>query len=263
MLNIATTLESGQFFRYQKIGEWYYCNERDTMFKVRANTHTGTTATHFKRLFGLHHDYERIISALREDKKLLPFIDAYPGLRVMQRDPWETLVSFQCSIMNNVKKIQLNMELLAKTFGKPLSLDEIHSFSFPNPGELNNIDKIKQCATGFRAKYIHAANALVDDAYFAKLKRKTYADAKHELIELPGVAEKVADCICLFGLGKLEAFPVDVWIERAMSTLYFDNKKTSLKNIHEFAVEQWGPYAGYAQQFLYHGFRQAPRKTNP
>ncbi len=250
--NLQHTLDSGQFFRYDKTGEWYNCQERDKLFKIRQDGNTlyfeGTDEKHVKRLFGLDIDYDNIIKALSKDKKLLPAIKKYHGLRVMQRDPWETLVSFQCSIFSNIKKIKLNMNCLAREFGQKKG----EHFTFPKPGKLDNLQKIKKCATGFRAKYIHATNSMVDDAYFEKLKKKKYEEAKLELMKLPGIGEKVADCICLFSLGKTEAFPVDVWMERVMTKLYFDGRKTKIKEIRKFAKQKWGKLAGYAQQFLYH-----------
>jgi N-glycosylase/DNA lyase len=133
---------------------------------------------------------------------------------------------------------------LAKEFGK--------NGKFPSPGKINDLQKIKKCATGFRAKYIYAANSMVDDEYFAKMKKKKYENAMNSLMKLPGVGEKVADCICLFSLGKTEAFPIDVWIQRMMTKIYFNGKKTKMKEIKKFALERWGKNAGYAQQFLYH-----------
>lgn len=254
--NLKHTLESGQFFRYDSLGEWNYLAERDRLFKVRQTgkkiEFEGTTQEHINRLFGVDQNYDKIIRQLSKDPTLAPAIEKYRGLRIMQRDPWETLVSFQCSIMSNIKKIKLNLNLLAKEFGKPLELDGVKQHSFPNPGEINNLEKVRSCATGFRARYIHAANSLVDDAYFEKLKKKKYEDAHLKLMELPGVAAKVADCICLFALGKTEAFPVDVWIERIMKETYPETQTMKNDAIRQFAWDRWGKNAGYAQQFLYH-----------
>lgn len=248
--SLQHTLDSGQFFRYQKIGDWYHCQERDTHFKIKQQDNIaefeGTTKQHVKKLFGLNQDYQKIIATLSKDKTLLPAIKQYLGLRLMERDPWETLVSFQCSIFSNIKKIKLNMNCLAKEFGKE---NMPGKYAFPEPGKIDDLQKIKNCATGFRAKYIHAANSMVNDAYFAKLRKKKYEDALQELMELPGVGEKVADCICLFALGKTEAFPVDVWIQRMMTKLY---KQEKMKDIKKFAAQRWGNLAGYAQQFIYH-----------
>ena len=154
-------------------------------------------------MFGLDKKQAKAIEVLGEDATLLPLIEKYQGLRVMQRDPWETLVSFQCSIMSNIPKIKKNMELLARAFGSKAEFEGVR-YLFPNPGEINDVEKIKSCATGFRARYIHAANNLVTDKYFEKLRKKKYVDAKETLMELPGVAQKVADCICLFAVQALQ-----------------------------------------------------------
>ena len=253
--SLQHTLDSGQFFRYEKIGQWYYCQEREKLFKIRQQGNElefeGTNKKHVKKLFGLNQDYGNVIKELSKDKNLISAIKKYHGLRIMERDPWETTVSFQCSILSNIKKIKLNMNHLAKEFGKKIKIEEIDSHTFPEPGKINDLQKIKKCATGFRAKYIYAANSKVDDAFFAKLKKKNYENAKKSLMELSGVGEKVADCICLFSLGKTEAFPIDVWIARMMNRIYLD-KKTKNKEILEFAKEKWGKNAGYAQQFLFH-----------
>ena len=254
--NLKYTLESGQFFRYAQKGEWYYCHERDKTFKIKQKENTlefyGTTREHITKLFGLYSEYEKITKTLSKDPILKKAIRQFNGLRVMQRDPWETTINFQCSTASNIKKIQLNMNKLAEHFGKDARFENETAHLFPEPGQINNLEKIKKCSTGFRAKYIHAVNKLVDDNFFEQLKRKNYIEAKQELVKLPGIGSKVADCICLFSLGKTEAFPVDIWIERIMQQNYFDNKKVSHKKIIEFANTKWGKNAGYAQQFLYH-----------
>lgn len=254
--NLQHTLESGQFFRYQKIGNWYYCCERDKLFKIKQQKEEiefeGTTKEHIVQLFGLEQNYENILKKLSEDKTLQEAVKKYQGLRVMKRDPWETLISFQCSIMSNIKKIQLNMNKIAETFGKPLELDNVTMHSFPSPGEINDLQKIKDCKTGFRAKYIFSANTLVDDAKMKKWGELEYEKLIEELDKIPGVARKVADCVSLFGYGRGEAFPIDVWMERAMKPY---TNKTKHDEIRKTAIKRWGNNAGYAQQFLYHHIR--------
>ncbi|RJQ19943.1 hypothetical protein C4580_04630 [Candidatus Woesearchaeota archaeon] len=249
--SLKHTLDSGQFFRYRPKGDGYECRERDLAFTVRQKgdylAFSGTSEEHARQLFGLNQDYEKIIADLKKDKTLLPAINKYHGLRIMQRDLWETIISFQCSIMSNVKKIRLNMNCLATEFGK--------NNAFPAPGQMNDLERIKKCATGFRAKYILAANELVDEKWLLRLQKMNYEHAREKLMEIPGIAEKVADCICLFSLGHFAAFPVDVWIERIMEKTYFDSKKTKHNDLRAFAQERWGELAGYAQQFLYHHAR--------
>lgn len=242
--SLKHTIESGQFFRFEEKGGWYYCSERDKNFRILQDGSNiefeGTSRRHVKKLFGLESNYEQILKILKKDETLRPALEYAKGLRIMRRDPWETLISFQCSVMSNIKKIQLNMKLLSEQFGKG---------KFPNPGEINNLEKVKKCATGFRAKWIYEANKL-DDDYFKKIKRMKYENAVKELMKIQGVGRKVADCICLFSLGKTQAFPVDVWIARVMEQTYGPNK-----NVVEFAQKRWGKNAGWAQQYLYHWSR--------
>lgn len=252
--SLKHTLESGQFFRFKQDGEWYRLSERDSHFRIRQEgdklEFDGTTKKHIRHLFGLDDNYTAVLQTLSSDKKLKPAISFAKGLRLMNRDPWETLISFQCSVMSNIKKIQLNMNNLAKTFGNLSG----GSYSFPEPGKINDLKKIQRCAIGFRAKWVHSVNKMVTDDSLRKLKKKSYADAKQELMKLPGVGSKVADCICLFSLGKKEAFPVDVWIARVMQEQYLE-KETKHSKIVEFAQKKWGENAGLAQQFLYHWSR--------
>src|SRR3989344_9004286 len=119
--NLQHTLESGQFFRFEKVNGWYYCYERDTVLKIKQekdNLNFEGDKNHALNLLGLNTDYDKIIDFLSEDKKLLPAIQKYKGLRLMNRDPWETLVSFQCSILSNIPKIKKNTALLSAEFGR-------------------------------------------------------------------------------------------------------------------------------------------------
>ena len=129
-------------------------------------------------------------------------------------------------------------------------------------GNLNNIKKLESCSLGYRADYIRrAAGKIASKKDFLKrIKNLSYEDAKKELIKLPGVGDKVADCILLFSLGHHEAFPVDVWIKRIMEQNYFGGKAMPNKKIVAFARDYFGEYAGYAQQFLYHYARNLNEK---
>lgn len=246
--DLASTVESGQIFRWRKEGKGYLINHGDQKFSVAQNGSVlefdGTTPAFIRRFFGLDVDYARIKRELRKDPALRQAIDAYPGIRIIRQDQWECMVAFLCSSFSNIKKIQLNLRKLAECFGK--------DGTFPSPPQINDHEKIKACSTGYRSKYIHETAKSVSPAFFSSLRRKPYQEAKSRLMELPGIGEKVADCICLFSLDKTEAFPVDVWMQRVMEEQYFGGKKTPIKAIRAFAAERWGNLAGYAQQYLYH-----------
>ncbi|MBW3018581.1 hypothetical protein KY329_00140 [Candidatus Woesearchaeota archaeon] len=245
--SLKHTLESGQFFRYNYADGWYYCQERDKVFKIRQKGNTlefkGTTGKHIRKLFGLDDNYGKVIKALRKDATLKPIVEKWKGLRIMNRDKWETIINFQCSMMSNIPKIKKNMELISKYFGKKKYFEGKEVYTFPAPGEINSMAKLRKSSVGFRAKYIYSANKIIDAEFIKHLN-------KEKLMTIPGIGEKIADCVCLFALGQKNAFPTDVWIERVMKQKY----RIEPKQIQEFA-KKWGEYAGYAQQFLYHDAR--------
>jgi N-glycosylase/DNA lyase len=254
--NLYHTLDSGQFFRYVLHDGWYYIVTREKVFRVSQEGEKlyfeGASERFVRHFFGLDGNYLEVMHQLSKDPALRIAIKKYPGLRLINQDPWECTVGFLCSQFSNIKKIKKNMECIAEKFGKPVIFKGKKFFTFPSPGALKDIARLKKCAVGFRAKYIAGVNAKVSDKWFAKLKGMKYEKAKERLIELPGIGEKVADCICLFSLGFTESFPVDVWMERAVKELYPEAKKMKLKQMGEFGREKWGKMAGYAQQYLYH-----------
>jgi N-glycosylase/DNA lyase len=262
--NLAHTLDSGQFFRYSLHEGWYYLVSRDKVFRVRQEgdrlEFDGCSARFVRHFFGLDVNYRAIAHALRHDDVIAFAMKKYPGLRLINQDPWECTVGFLCSQFSNIKKIKGNMECIAQKFGKQVVFKGRTFSTFPAPGDVDSLATLKKCAVGFRAKYIHGTNARVSDAWFAKLRRLPYAQAKEKLMELPGIGVKVADCILLFSLGFTEAFPVDVWMERAVKETYLKGRKLKLSEMGAWGRKRWGKLAGYAQQYLYH-WRRLHGKT--
>lgn len=254
--NLAHTLDSGQFFRYALHEGWHYLVTRDKVFRVRQTNdrleYEGASARFVRHFFGLDEDYAAIRRQLQKDPAIAFAMKRYPGLRIIRQDPWECTIAFLCSQFSNIKKIRKNLECIAQQFGKETHFKGKKFYTFPAPGEIDDLAKLKRCAVGFRAKYIIGVNKHADDAYFARLRILPYGRAKEALMELPGIGEKVADCILLFSLGFTEAFPVDVWMERALRETYLKGKRLPLKKMAAFGRERWGTLAGYAQQYLYH-----------
>ncbi|MGI0141488.1 MAG: DNA-3-methyladenine glycosylase family protein [Candidatus Micrarchaeales archaeon] len=212
--------------------------------------------------FGLHDDMERIYREIATDKFIVESIAKYPGMRVTKNEPWETTVCFITSQFNNVKRIRGIVGKLVENYGELHSVEvggEWQSFrSFPTPEALAGIsvkEMMKKCGTGFRAKYIIGSARMCAESFdLNKLHKKDYVSAKEELMELPGIGDKVADCILLMGYKKHEAFPVDTWIKRIVERVYFNGRKQSIKTIHKFADERWPKNQGYAQQYIFwHG----------
>lgn len=253
--NLDYTLTCGQLFRVSKVGDWYYIIVRDRIFKVRQSSayleFDGISKEFFMHYFALDEPYSTILTQINKDPHINNAITRYYGLRIVRQDPWECLISFLCSSAANIPKIKLNLEMLSQFFGKKIELNKFEQYSFPNPGDLHDYEQILSAKTGFRAKYIKIANSLVSEDLLQSLGRLSYCEAKQTLRNIPGVGDKIADCILLFSLGFTEAFPIDTWMKKILQELYFKNKVISNKELSAFGVTYFGKYAGYAQQFLY------------
>lgn len=194
----------------------------------------------------------RVEAALAADPVLARVLPHTAGISLLAQDPWEVLISFIVSQNNNIPKIMRSIERLARALGEPL---EDEAFAFPSPERLASASTrtLAACALGYRIPYVRAAARRVAEGRLslAALSRSDHASARSALLEIPGVGEKVGDCILLFGLGHGTAFPVDVWVRRAVERLYFRGRPRRLREIQAFARERFGPLAGYAQQHLF------------
>jgi N-glycosylase/DNA lyase len=214
----------------------------------------------FAKRFALNDDMERIYARISTDQFVVSAIERYHGMRVTMNDPWETTLCFIMSQYNNVKRIRLIIKRFVSEFG-PEILDgdgKTVGKGFPSSGDLIGRTEadFRGCGAGFRAKYIKsAADYCTNNLDLYKLHNKSYDKIKEELMRISGVGDKVADCIALMGYGKMEAFPIDVWVKRTLEGVYFDGKKKKIGDLHRFAEERWRPYAGYAQQYIFHGAR--------
>ena len=189
---------------------------------------------------------------ISKDRHVKKAVKKYKGLRLIKQDSWECAISYLCSSAANIPKIQMNVELLSKYFGNPIELDGYKSFTFPEPGKINDLKKIKKAKVGFRAEFVFKANEKLKDIH--SLKNLSYKEAKQKLMKNKGIGEKIADCICLFSLNKNEAFPVDTWVSKVMKELY--KQQGNPKKISEFGREYFGNNAGYAQQYLFYMTRE-------
>jgi len=210
----------------------------------------------FVKRFRLNDDMQKIYDNIRTDEFMKKAVENYHGMRVTLNDPWETTLCFIMSQYNNVKRIRLIVKNFVAEFGTEI-LDEKGNLigkSFPTSADLTKFNEkdFRRCGAGFRAKYItKAAEYCTNNLDLYKLENKNYENIMESLMEITGVGEKVADCIALMGYGKMEAFPIDVWVKRTLENIYFDGKEKRIKDLHKFAEEKWGNNQGYAQQYIF------------
>ncbi|MBI2190417.1 MAG: hypothetical protein HYU36_00360 [Planctomycetes bacterium] len=254
--DLRTTLLSGQVFRYTEIDDAFLLRIRDRIIRLRQAGNRlefhGCDPEFLRHFFHLDLDLAAVQAALGREPRLRGAVQAFPGLRVMRQDPWECLVSFILSAFSNIPRIRKNIEAICRLYGRPITLDGHKSFSFPRPGTLRDEGELRRAGTGYRARHLVALNGLTPSLGLERLRSLPYEEAKGSLMELPGVGEKVADCVLLFSLGFTQAFPVDVWIKRVMQEYYFKGRTVPDRAIRQHAADHFGPYAGYAQQYLFH-----------
>lgn len=275
--NLKYTLESGQSFRWNRVEDAYYGVVEGRIFKLSvseagqqgitlsvessATEDTAELTAFLRHYLDIERDVPKILAAVDNDAYIHRALQKLWGMRILNQELWETIASFILSQNNNVPRIRGIIRRLSERFGQKLTLESYVDYSFPTALALAaaESDELLACGTGYRADYLKgAAQAVVSgELSLPKLKRLPYLEAKRELMQRKGIGEKVADCICLFSLGHLEALPVDVWIKRIFETLYFRRQATP-REIREFAQNYFGDGVGYAQQYLFHYVHECP-----
>ena len=204
--------------------------------------------------FDLSRDYGEIKKMLSSDDVMKKAISCGEGIRILNQDLWETIVSFIISQSNNIPRIKGIVERLCSNFGDRIEYMGNVYYSFPSFQKIASLslDDLSVIRAGFRDKYILAAAKAFDSGEMSleHLSSLPTAEAKKHLMSVKGIGNKVSDCILLFGMGRADSFPVDVWIKRIMEYCYFDGEQP-IKTISEFAQKKFGKLGGYAQQYLF------------
>jgi N-glycosylase/DNA lyase len=263
--NLEATLESGQVFGFRRTPggafEGTLYGHRAKLRQVRdrllvESDSAGLGVSLVKNYFDLEQDLTSFYTILRRDKRLIPLYRRFKGLRIIRQEAWEALACFILSSNNNVKRIQRIWRNLADYFGKE-TLESPAVFPKPLALARSHERVLRFLGLGYRAPFLYrtAHFLAASPQYLGVIREAGYAEAKTRVLEFPGIGEKVADCVLLYGFQKYEAFPVDVWIARAMKKLYFKNRPVPEKRIRDFARNRWGERAGYVQQYLFHGAR--------
>ena len=219
------------------------------------------------KYFDLNTNYDNIKSKLSNvDNYLKTSIEYGEGIRILNQDLWETLISFIISANNNIPRIKGIIERISKSYGEKIVWDKAEYYTFPTPQELSkaSVEDLRNIGLGFRDVRVYETTKIINENP-NKLKEledeKDVNILREELLKFPGVGPKVADCVMLFStLKKLEVFPIDVWVRRVMNELYIkndDETKINKKEIEELAKTKYGNLAGIAQQYLFYWRRGA------
>lgn len=265
--NLKETLECGQCFHFNSIDEnEYVLTAYDNMLHIRQdekqlifyNTDEEQYQKLWKRYFDLERDYGSIKRELLEkDDKLEEAITAMSGVRILNQEFFETLISFIISQNKQIPHIKKIVADISESYGTYKGeVKGIPMYAFPKVSQLRRagLEDLKELKTGFRAPYIYDAVSRVYEGSISydELVKLDSAAGIEKMCEIKGVGNKVASCVSLFALGKRDSFPIDVWIKRIMEYLYFDGEEVSKDNIARLAKERFGELGGYAQQYLFY-----------
>ena len=252
----------------------------DVKIESPENIKLKSVQNRIRDIFGLNDDLNKLYEFLKSDRLLEPTIEFCRGLRLFKaHDPFECLISSITSANNSIIRWNRSIRLMKEKWGYMQHSSSGNFYTFPSPqkilsvpeeeleemelcgGEKNLkecVNNLKSCGVGYRSVYIRQAALMVKNKIdLNEFKKMDYDEAFQSLLQIPGVGPKVADCILLYGFGKIEAFPVDVWIKRIICHLYFDGKNISVPKIRLFGMERFGNYAGYVQLYLFHYARKS------
>ena len=270
------SINSGQVFLWEKYGNSWYGIHGDHVIKFTMTADGRSEFSSFPEvalcqydIFRLDDDICKILDQISQDPFVHNLVGLYPGLRLMRQEPHQCLFSFLCASNTNIPMIRRMLNLLTKKFGNRVQVDGKDFFTFPSATSIYraSVSELRSCSLGYRIKSVKAAADLIVNCKlsFDGLKKASYEQARQELLQIYGIGNKIADCILLFSLEKLDAFPIDVWIARALAHHYawlysrkFSDKITNRQYqlLSDVARKHFGKYAGYAQQYIYYHMRQ-------
>ena len=259
--------ECGQCFRWERLEDGSYTGiaggkplilssrENELIFK---NTPRNEFDVFWKRYFDLDTDYLAVKSRLTGDAVLMRAVTYGSGIRILRQDLWECILSFIISANNNIPRIKGIIERFCTLFGTPVDFCGRMFYTFPAAEQLLHVTAkdLGPLKAGYRDKYILDAIYKVNsgEVDLQLVEQAPVDTARAELMKICGVGPKVADCILLFGAGKREAFPVDVWVRKVLNTLYHES--LDRKSVRQFAENKFGNDAGFAQQYLFYYMRE-------
>jgi len=285
--NLNYTLDSGQTFRWRKIGDSWYgmigsaavkATQIKSTLQIESDEELDEEA--IRGYFGLEDDLSTIYESISKDRYIAALLKKYEGLRIIRQDPWETIFSFITATNTNIKRVGTTINKLCAKLGTLKTLNGVVLYTFPTPQDILKYreEGLRADGFGYRAPWLQEAAKVMASRQdlILNLIEQRYESARTLLLQskIKGIGEKAADCILLFGFHKLESFPIDRWVKQSILNNYahlFDaNIITNLKakksldrasynRIRRRMIEYFGRYAGYAQQYLFVQERSSSR----
>lgn len=266
--NLTHIFDCGQCFRWNKEEDGSYTgvvknkviNVKQVGSQVVFSNVSKDDYTLIKDYFDLDTDYAEIKNKVNTDDIMAKAIKFGEGIRILNQDEWETMISFMISANNRIPMIKKVIENLSSCYGDFIgSYRGRDYYSFPTAEQLSivPVEKIQECKAGFRSPRLKEAalRFLNEKEIIYNLKNKSYDEGLDYLKSYAGIGDKVANCILLFSMKQFDTFPVDVWVRRVMQELYVD-KSTKDADIRKFAENKFGNFSGYAQQYLFYYARE-------
>ncbi len=262
--DLAGTLSCGQVFHWERSGAGWvgaigdsavYLEQKEAKLFVSAGEEVRV-----RNYLSLDHPWKIIRESFPSDPALDLAVEFCGGMRIIRQPSWECLATFITSALKQVAQIGKISQRLRRSFGARRECFGGEVFSYPKVEKIAGLreEDLRACGLGFRAKSLLGAARMIAEGHvdLVKVEAMDDVEAMKELRRLPGVGEKVANCVLLFGFERLEAFPIDVWIERVLIEGYFSGESgVSRERLREFTREYFGRFGGYAQQYLFHHAR--------
>ena len=266
--DLKRTIESGQAFHWAPSeedswetawrGSWVGTKQvSNKEIIIETNSADDAVLSHVADYFQCDVDVASIFRSFPNDPLMQKAVQCRSGLRLLRQDPWLCLASFILSSTKQITQIKEIVRLMSLHLGKsiPSPKGDHQVYTFPDPRDIVRAGEsaVRQCKSGFRAKYIYRCAQEIDSGRFdlQKVRSQSLGDARNNLISLPGVGPKIADCVLLFAYGFSRAFPIDVWIQRVLQDYYFGGDKVSRSEMIQFIDGYFGANAGFAQQYLF------------
>lgn len=255
--DVIQTLCCGQIFRYVIDGNTAKVFSKDKMatlsFTPQRIEIVSTDIDYFFNFFDFETDYQQIKNQLSTDKLVAPAIKFAPGIRILNNDAYEMMISFIISANNNIGRIKKSIEYLCSHFGSNMG----DYYAFPTLEQLKTatVEDFKQAGLGYRAEQMFDTVQKLTDEDIDFLKQAETKEKQKKLMSFKGIGEKVANCIMLFGLQVKTVFPVDVWINKVYNHIFNKNESDRSKITREL-TERYGNLSGYAQQYFYYYYRE-------